>query len=36
MRQQERMTLKKFQVKLDSDQACREHLVQLRWSKGVS
>lgn len=34
MAQQETMTLKKLQQKFDSEQACREHLFQIRWPNG--
>jgi hypothetical protein len=34
MAQQEMMTLKKFHDKFDSDQACRDHLFQIRWPNG--
>lgn len=34
MAQQEAMTLKKFQEKFYSEQACREHLFQIRWPNG--
>ncbi|WP_127583131.1 IS1595 family transposase [Paenibacillus koleovorans] len=34
MAQQELMTLKRFQEKFHSDDACREHLFQIRWTNG--
>lgn len=34
MAQQEAMTLKRFQEKFHSDDACREHLFQIRWPNG--
>jgi len=34
MAQQEAMTLKKFQEKFSSDDACRQHLFQIRWPNG--
>jgi transposase-like protein len=36
MAQQEVMTLKRFQEKFHSDDACREHLFQMRWANGYS
>ncbi|MFB6367929.1 IS1595 family transposase [Paenibacillus elgii] len=36
MAQQELMTLKRFQEKFHSDDACREHLFQIRWANGFS
>lgn len=34
MAQQEMMTLKRFQEKFHSDDTCREHLFQMRWTNG--
>jgi transposase-like protein len=34
MAKQESITLKKFQKKFNSEQACREHLFHIRWPKG--
>jgi transposase-like protein len=34
MSNQETMTLKKFQEKFNSEQACRDHLFQIRWPDG--
>lgn len=34
MAKQERITLKKFQKKFNSEQACREHLFHIRWPNG--
>jgi len=34
MAQQEAMTLKRFQEKFHSEDACREHLFQIRWPNG--
>ncbi|OIB01454.1 hypothetical protein AK95_28950 [Paenibacillus sp. LC231] len=34
MAQQELMTLKRFQEKFHSEDACREHLFQIRWTNG--